>query len=303
MAKDTVVKERYKFIGGSDIPIILGISPFKSRYDLLLEKAQIKENDFEGNEYTEYGNKLEPVIREYVNATLYPKDRFKEDVLIKGNRRANFDGINKTAILEIKTTSQIHEDVNDYKVYLAQLLFYMDLAEKEKGILAVYERPEDFNTDFDEKRLTLHFIDKDNFKDFIKEINEAIDRFLEDLEKLKANPFLTEEDLLPVDITSKANAILKLEEQVAKAKKIIADYEEQKEKLRLEMEEKGIKKWETPNGVKFTLINGTEDTEVEALDEKTFKEEQEETYKKYLVKKIKKGRKGSLRITLPKDEK
>lgn len=301
MAKDTVVKERYKYIGGSDLPIILGISPFKTRYDLLLEKAQIKENDFEGNEYTEYGNTLEPVIREYVNETLYPKERFKEDVLIKGNRRANFDGINKTAVLEIKTTSQIHEDVNDYKVYLAQLLFYMDLAEKEKGILAVYERPEDFNTDFDEKRLTLHFIDKDNYKDFIKEINEAIDRFLEDLEKLKANPFLTEEDLLPVDITKKANAILKLEEQVVEAKKIIASYEEEKEKLRLEMEEKGIKKWETPNGVKFTLINGTEDTEVEAFDEKTFKEEQEEVYKKYLVKKIKKGRKGSLRITLPKE--
>lgn len=300
MKEDSVIKDRNKYIGGSDVPIIMGISPFKTRYDLLLEKAQIKENDFEGNEYTEYGNILEPIIREYVNETLYSKDRFKDDVLIKGNRRANFDGINKTAVLEIKTTSQIHENVNDYKVYLAQLLFYMDLAGREKGILAVYERPEDFNTDFDEKRLTLHFIDKDNYKDFIKEINEAIDRFLEDLEKLKANPFLTEEDLLPVDITKKANAILKLETQVVEAKKIIASYEEEKEKLRLEMEEKGIKKWETPNGVKFTLINGTEDTEVEALDEKTFKEEQEELYKKYLVKKIKKGRKGSLRITLPK---
>lgn len=303
MAKDTVVKERYKYIGGSDLPIILGISPFKTRYDLLLEKAQIKENDFEGNEYTEYGNKLEPVIREYVNATLYSKDRFKEDVLIKGNRRANFDGINKTAVLEIKTTSQIHEDVNDYKVYLAQLLFYMDLAEKEKGILAVYERPEDFNTDFDEKRLTLHFIDKDNFKDLIREINEGVDKFLEDLEKLKANPFLTEEDLLPKDITTQANAVLKLEESVIKAKKIIEEYEKAKEELRLLMEQNNIKKWETPNKVKITLVNGTEDTEVEAFDEKAFKEKEGEIYKKYLVKKIKKGRKGSLRITLPKDEK
>lgn len=303
MAKDTVVKERYKYIGGSDLPIILGISPFKTRYDLLLEKAQIKENDFEGNEYTEYGNKLEPVIREYVNATLYSKDRFKEDVLIKGNRRANFDGINKTAVLEIKTTSQIHEDVNDYKIYLAQLLFYMDLAEKEKGILAVYERPEDFNTDFDEKRLTLHFIDKDNFKDLIREINEGVDKFLEDLEKLKANPFLTEEDLLPKDITTQANAVLKLEESVINAKKIIEQYEKAKEELRLLMEENNVKKWETPNKVKITLVNGTEDTEIEAFDETKFKEEHEEMYNKYLTKKIKKGRKGSLRITLPKDEK
>ena len=36
--QDTVAKDRHKYIGGSDIPIIMGISPFKSRYDLLLEK-------------------------------------------------------------------------------------------------------------------------------------------------------------------------------------------------------------------------------------------------------------------------
>ena len=34
--------ERYKYIGGSDIPIIMGISQFKKRFDLLLEKAHLK---------------------------------------------------------------------------------------------------------------------------------------------------------------------------------------------------------------------------------------------------------------------
>ena len=50
-----VTIDRDKYIGGSDIPIIMGISPFKSRFDLLLEKAGYLENDFKGNEYTEYG--------------------------------------------------------------------------------------------------------------------------------------------------------------------------------------------------------------------------------------------------------
>ena len=48
-----VTKDRHKYIGGSDIPIIMGISDFKTRFDLLLEKAQLKEDDFEGNVYTE----------------------------------------------------------------------------------------------------------------------------------------------------------------------------------------------------------------------------------------------------------
>ena len=63
----SVNEDRDKYIGGSDIPIIMGISPFKTRFDLLLEKAGLKENDFTGNEYTEYGNVMESKIRDYVN--------------------------------------------------------------------------------------------------------------------------------------------------------------------------------------------------------------------------------------------
>ena len=44
-----VTIDRDKYIGGSDIPIILGISHFKSRFDLLLEKAGLQENEFRSN--------------------------------------------------------------------------------------------------------------------------------------------------------------------------------------------------------------------------------------------------------------
>ena len=70
-------------------------------------------------------------------------------------------------ILEIKTTSQIKENVNDYKVYLVQLLFYMQNVEVERGMLAVYERPEDFNEEFDGERLQIFFI---NIELFIHDI-------------------------------------------------------------------------------------------------------------------------------------
>ena len=34
----SVKQDRQKYIGGSDIPAIMGISPFTTRYDLLLYK-------------------------------------------------------------------------------------------------------------------------------------------------------------------------------------------------------------------------------------------------------------------------
>ena len=296
-----VTVDRELYIGGSDIPIIMNISPFKSRFDLLLEKAGYKENDFTGNEYTEYGNILEPKIREYINETLYKKEPFKVDTIIKDDLRGNFDGINKTAILEIKTTSQIHNDINDYKIYLVQLLFYMQLAEKEKGILAVYHRPEDFNEEFDEKRLQIFVVDINNYKKLLEEINIAIDRFRIDLEKVKANPFITEEDLQPKEVIELSNKVLALEIQLQEFKKLEKEYNEMKTKLKIAMQENNIPKWTTPNGTKITLVDDGEDKEIEVFNEEKFKEENEELYKKYLEKKIKKGRSGYVKITFPKN--
>ena len=43
--QQTVSKNREKYIGGSDVPIIMNISQFKTRYQLLLEKALIANNN------------------------------------------------------------------------------------------------------------------------------------------------------------------------------------------------------------------------------------------------------------------
>ena len=62
-----VSQDRNKYIGGSDLPVICGISKFKSRYQLLLEKAGLAEDTFCGNRYTEYGHYIEPFIRDHIN--------------------------------------------------------------------------------------------------------------------------------------------------------------------------------------------------------------------------------------------
>lgn len=296
----SVKQDRDKYLGGSDIPIIMGISPFKTRYELLLEKAGLKEDTFEGNVYTEYGNITEEKIRNFINQEY--KTNFVEGKHIIDHIRCHTDGENENTILEIKTTSKIYDNINEYKLYLMQLLFYMQCTNKDQGMLAVYERPEDFNEEFDENRLNVYSIFIDEYEDLLKEINQAVDQFRIDLQKLKENPFLTEEELMPLDIQNISNKIIVLEDRLKEYKKIEEEQKELKAKLKELMEEKGIKTWETINGVKITLTKASEDKEVQKFNESKFKEENEDIYKKYLETKIQKGKEGYIKVTFPKEE-
>lgn len=295
-----VTIDREKYIGGSDIPIIMGISPFKSRFDLLLEKAGLKEDDFTGNEYTEYGNVMEQKIREHLNSTAGAGFEFKEYKKINGDIRCHLDGYNEHQVLEIKTTSQIHKKVEEYKVYLVQLLFYMFNVDCESGLLAVYERPEDFDEEFDSKRLKLYSIELSSYKSLLEEINKAVDQFRIDLAKVKENPFITEEELLPIDLTELSNKIVVLENQLTDMKQIELKSKELKSQLKSVMEKNNVKKWETPNGVKITLVADGEDKVVRKFNEQLFKENNLDLWDEYCEDTIQKGKAGYVKITLPK---
>jgi len=297
----SVKENRQAYIGGSDVAAIMGISPFTTRYDLLLFKAGIKEQEFEGNEYTEYGNLMEEKIRAYINEPR-PGEEFKEDQLINGDVRCHVDGYDGDTILEIKTTSQIHEKLEDYKVYLVQLLFYMMNYKVKEGILAVYERPEDFNEEFEPARLTTYGINIDDYKDLCQEIEAAIDKFRKDVERLKENPLLTEEDLLPEDIKTIWQALAVLENRLAEYKAIEAERDKVKKQLYEAMTKEGLKKWITPNGTQVTRVEEKPDTTEMKFNEKKFKEEQEETYNQYCEEVVKKGRAGYILITPPKSK-
>lgn len=277
--QESVKQDRDRYIGGSDIPVIMNLSPFKSRYDLLLEKAGYKEDEFKGNVYTEYGNTLEPIIRDWINTNNpHPFVEGKHvreaepDELI--GVRIHTDGENNEAILEIKTTSQIYESVYDYKIYLVQLLYYMVLTGKQYGLLAVYERPENLSIEFDSSRLHVYKINLEEEQGVVNEITHAIDLFLEDLAKVKANPFITEQELLPAEIPDITERILALESQLAYYKKVEAQIKEDKARLKKAMEAASVKSWTTPNGYKITLVEDGTDSVKQVFDEATFKTEQ-----------------------------
>lgn len=303
--QDSVNKDRDRFIGGSDIPIIMNLSPFKSRFDLLLEKAGYKEDSFEGNVYTEYGNKLEPFIRDWINSSL--SDKFTEgkhtreaaeDEII--GVRCHTDGENEDTILEIKTTSQIYDTVDDYKIYLVQLLFYMVNTGKTNGLLAVYDRPEDLSEEFESKRLQTFNIKLEDYTELCFEISDACEKFIEDLQKVKDNPFITEEELLPVEISDITARILAFESQLDYLKSVEKKVKEDKARLKDAMTAAGVKSWSTPNGYKITLIPDGEDEVKKKFNESKLKKEDPETYKKYLEDTIVKGRAGYVKITAPK---
>lgn len=297
-----VTIDRDKYIGGSDIPAIMGISPFTTRWELLLEKAGLKERDFSGNKYTEYGHIIEPKIRAYINEKY--KTNFEPNQVIDGDLRFHTDGFDGECVLEVKSTSQIHETVDEYKIYLVQLVKYMEANNVECGILAVYDRPEDFSEEFDPERLQDFPIDAKDYKNLLAEVNREIDRFRSDLARLKENPLLTEEDFQPKEVVQLSKAVVTLEMQMADFKAIEANYKRVKQALFEAMEKHNIKSWETFNGTKITRVDGTAASveTVTEFDSESFAESHPRLFKKFSkeVEKKNKGKAGYVKITLPK---
>ncbi|MBR3592182.1 MAG: YqaJ viral recombinase family protein [Clostridia bacterium] len=301
MEYDVTIDRSY-YIGGSDIPAIMGLSPFKTRWELLLEKAELVENDFTGNRYTVYGQKIEPKIRDYINSKY--NTCFEPNRIIDGDFRGHTDGFDGMCVLEIKSTSRIYETVDEYKIYLVQLLKYMEENKVEKGILAVYQRPDDFNAEFDPELLQDFKIDINQYKTLLEEINAEIDRFRADLKRLKENPLLSEEDFQPDELVLLSNKLLVFENRIAEMKKTEQEYADIKKALFEAMQKHDIKSWQTVNGTKITRVDGTPASTktVTEFDLDTFKEENTALYEMYLkeVEKRVNGRSGYVKITLPK---
>ena len=298
MNKDTVTKDREKFIGGSDLAGIMGLSPFIDRWTLLQQKAGLKERDFFGNEYTRYGDELEPIVRDYINDK-YCRD-FEPAVKVAGDLRGNCDGVDEGGLLEIKTTSHVYDTLDGYKGYLVQILFYMKIFNVQHAMLAVYHRNEDFSTDFDPSRLQVIPIDIKDHLDTMDEVEQAIEMFRKDLSELRENPLLCEEDFMPNEIVEVTNKIMELENQLAAYKQMEAELKEFKAKLKAAMEEYGIKTWRLYDNTKITLVPDGEDKEVEEIDLKALQKDHPELFGEgsgYVKRKLKKGRSGFVRIT------
>ena len=307
MSKYDVTKDRYKYIGGSDIKTIMGLDPFKTRWQLLLEKAQIVSPEEVDNEYTRDGHINEEYIREYYNNTIFKDDPLEETQTFSEDKvyRYNADGQNSKLVWECKrvgeTTYNSINNPRDFncKKYIVQLLKGMEINKKEEGLLTISLRNGEF---FENPELKEFYINLNDFQDYLEEINECVTIFLEDLDRLRNNPELEEKDFVPVEIVNYANQIQVIEDKLKAYKQLEKEQETLKQKLYDGMLEAGIKTWTTPNNVKITLVEETPEAIIKEkkFDEETFKNENEEMYNKYIkeFEKKKSGKKGYIRISV-----
>lgn len=295
-----VEQERDKYIGGSDIPVIMEISSFGRRQDLLEEKAGLRRNLFSGNQYTRYGHDMEPAIRDYVNDVY--QTNFRPARCIHGDLRLHADGYNGKSILEIKTTSQICLNLDGYKKYLVQQIKYMEEYGCETGVLAVYHRPEDMSLELQPTRLQIWDLTIGQWRGLLQEVNTALDAFRADLAKLREHPLTDSSDLIPRPLQEMAEKIVIFENQLIKMKKLEADAKALKAQLFKAMTEYNVKTWQLPSGTRITRVDGTAAKEetVTTFDADSFRDENPGLYELYLKETVKRtnGKAGYVKVTV-----
>jgi len=127
------LEERRKGIGGSDVAAIMGISPWKTAYQVYQEKRK-EVKDWEGNEITEWGKRMEPAIRQWYSDKTGRSVRLPEKILFSQEHPfmfASMDGYtDDRRVVEIKTArygkgwgEPETNQIPDY--YMVQVQHYM----------------------------------------------------------------------------------------------------------------------------------------------------------------------------------
>jgi putative phage-type endonuclease len=141
-------QERKLGIGGSDMPIIMGLSSYKTPYQLYLEKTGIIQTEEDMNDLQYWGHQLESVIRTEFAKRNNVEIQTPETLIhpFHDFLRANIDGFipSLNAVLEVKCSSsfmsqQWGEDGSDIipMPYLVQVAHYCAVTNADCAYIAV----------------------------------------------------------------------------------------------------------------------------------------------------------------------
>jgi putative phage-type endonuclease len=148
MLTEQQVKDRMLGIGGSDMPIIFGLSSYKTRYQLYLEKIGEVAQEYEMTDVQYWGHKQESIIR---NEFAYRNNVMVEtpDTIVHpfyDFLRANIDGYipSLNAVLEVKTSDKYMSSLWGDKgsdvipmQYLVQVAHYCAVTNASMAYIAV----------------------------------------------------------------------------------------------------------------------------------------------------------------------
>lgn len=152
MEKDWL-EARKKGIGGSDAPIICGVSPWRTPYQLYLEKRGEGQPQGE-NEYMAWGRLLEPVILKRYEAQTGKTVTVPDEILVHPKYPwmiASVDGLLPDRVIEVKSARHSKEwgvagsdEIPEH--YLLQVTHYMSVTGRNMADLAVLIGGSDFRT-------------------------------------------------------------------------------------------------------------------------------------------------------------
>lgn len=141
-------QQRKLGIGGSDTPIILGLSNYKTPYQLYCEKKGLLESSDEMSQLQYWGNRLENIVREEFEIRNKVTVEVPDTLIhpFYDFMRANIDGYIKEwdSVLEVKCSTQYManewgEDGSDYipMAYLVQVAHYCSIINAPSAYIAV----------------------------------------------------------------------------------------------------------------------------------------------------------------------
>lgn len=145
MSRYEWLQERKKGLGGSDASAILGFNPWKSPFELYIEKTSDHVEEID-NEAIHWGNVLEDVVAEEFTRRTGIKVRRRNQIFRHKEHDwmiANIDRdvVGERALLECKTTNAFNADQWEGDeippAYMCQLQHYMAVLDYEKAYIAV----------------------------------------------------------------------------------------------------------------------------------------------------------------------
>lgn len=146
LSREEWLRCRTQGIGGLDVSVIAGINPFKSGYQLWLEKTGQIEPEQSNTEYTHFGTILEPIVRKEFMQRTGLKVRQKHMLLQSEEypfMLADLDGVinenGERVIFEAKTASSYKQEIWEGGVpaeYILQVQHHMFVTGARKTYVA-----------------------------------------------------------------------------------------------------------------------------------------------------------------------
>lgn len=182
---------RSRYIGGSDIPRLLGESKFGKPKDLLFEKFMGQREVFD-NIYVKMGNYFEPRIQEYFDVINVDDKEWTLDKIdgvdLMLPIKCHVDGLHRETgqLIEIKNSKSGKEDL--IKEYFYQVQTYMWVLDLQECTLINLRRQGEVNTSFRHIMLELgipfmhNFLDMENGEEKSKQCDELISSTFDELD-------------------------------------------------------------------------------------------------------------------------